>query len=461
MPVLDEVDAELLKALRVIRGDANKKTGKSSQISQAIVSAIQVQGRDSTDQNAELLSAVKEQNNLLENLTDVLSKRPQQVRAVQPAAIPQQKSRSVPQEEDDEDNCFHSTEESLRACEDTKAAKTKTTKSRSVPPEHAVEEENCFHSTEESMRAHEAEVKKTKAEKDRIAAEQMVADYDNDAGVFAALDKADSDEEEAAAAVVARSAPAPIPRQPRGASAVLQDPLMKTKKKNGKTVITGPWAFVETSVALRRRGRVENSDLLNMEDSLFGKANSTADVLSGDSFGKAMTDFQKTKIERAYAMKDVDGNGFVQEVDFYLWGQKACDKMKVEFTEDKKKVWSDVFEAFFSGTSSKESYVTKIFGWQAAVGTEVCIAQSSKNNEKLFECIDINNDGVVSFEEYFAFISCISGVTEADAKKAFDMIDTNKDGSLSREEVSTACAHYYFDQEDTVYKHFYGDFNKY
>jgi len=286
MAVLDEVDAELLKALRVIRGDGDKKSGKSSKISQAIVSAIQVQGRDSTDQNAELLSAVKEQNNLLENLTDVLSKRPQQVRAVQPAAIPQQQSRSVPQEEDDEDNCFHSTEESLRACEDTKAAKTKTTKSRSVPPEHAVEEENCFHSTEESMRAHEAEVKKTKAEKDRIAAEQMVADYDNDAGVFAALDKADSDEEEAAAAVVARSAPAPIPRQPRGASAVLQDPLMKTKKKNGKTVITGPWAFVETSVALRRRGRVENSDLLNMEDSLFGKANSTADVLSGDSFGR-------------------------------------------------------------------------------------------------------------------------------------------------------------------------------
>jgi len=286
MAVLDEVDAELLKALRVIRGDGDKKSGKSSKISQAIVSAIQVQGRDSTDQNAELLSAVKEQNNLLENLTDVLSKRPQQVRAVQPAAIPQQQSRSVPQEEDDEDNCFHRTEESLRACEDTKAAKTKTTKSRSVPPEHAVEEENCFHSTEESMRAHEAEVKKTKAEKDRIAAEQMVADYDNDAGVFAALDKADSDEEEAAAAVVARSAPAPIPRQPRGASAVLQDPLMKTKKKNGKTVITGPWAFVETSVALRRRGRVENSDLLNMEDSLFGKANSTADVLSGDSFGR-------------------------------------------------------------------------------------------------------------------------------------------------------------------------------
>mmetsp|Transcript_18558 Transcript_18558/g.20767 ORF Transcript_18558/g.20767 Transcript_18558/m.20767 type:complete len:514 (-) Transcript_18558:186-1727(-) len=289
MAVLDEVDAEILKALRVIRGDHDKKTGKSSQIAQAIVSAIQIQGQNSTNQNAEILAAIKEQTAIqtamLEKLTEMLSKR-----QIQPAFVPLQPI-SVPQQEDedddDDDNSFHRTEESLRACEDTKAAKTKTTKSRSVPPEHAVEEENCFHSTEESMRAHEAEVKKTKAEKDRIAAEQMVADYDNDAGVFAALDKADSDEEEqAAAAVVARSAPAPIPRQPRGASAVLQDPLMKTKKKNGKTVITGPWAFVETSVALRRRGRVENSDLLNMEDSLFGKANSTADVLSGDSFGR-------------------------------------------------------------------------------------------------------------------------------------------------------------------------------
>jgi len=73
--------------------------------------------------------------------------------------------------------------------------------SESIMKRNGVEEENCFHSTEESMRAHEAEVKKTKAEKDRIAAEQMVADYDNDAGVFVALDKADSDEEEEEAAM--------------------------------------------------------------------------------------------------------------------------------------------------------------------------------------------------------------------------------------------------------------------
>merc|ERR1711865_898809 len=174
-----------------------------------------------------------------------------------------------------------------------------------------------------------------------------------------------------------------------------------------------------------------------------------------------MTDFQRTKIERAYTMKDVDGSGVVEVVDFHHWGQKMCDKMQVDFTEEKKKKWSAVFEAFFSDTNSKESYVAKVLGWQAAVGTDVCIAQSSKVNEALFECIDINSDNVVSFEEYFAFISCISSVTEADAKKAFEMIDTDNDGTLSRDEICTACARYYFDQEDTIYKHFYGDFEKY
>jgi len=219
-PVLDEVDAELLKALRVIRGDHDKKTGKSSQISQAIVSAIQIQGKDSTNQNAELLDAVKKQNILLENLAEVLSKKQQ----TQTVVVPQQEMlRSAPKEEvvlaDTIDY-------------DPKKAETQT-------------------------------------------------------GVFVALDKADSDEEEAAAAAsAARSTPI---NRPSGINerAVVSAAANPKERKDGKKVITGPWAFVETNVALRRRGRVENSDLLNMEDSLFGKSNSTADVLSGDSFGKS------------------------------------------------------------------------------------------------------------------------------------------------------------------------------
>merc|ERR1712238_293859 len=261
-PGLDEVDAELLKALRVIRGDHDNKTGKSSQISQAIVSAIQIQGKDSTDQNADLLDAIKQQNTLLENLTEVLSKR-----QIQPAAVPVQQARSLSVLEDEE------------------------------------EDNQCFHSTEESMRAHEVETARNRSATENSA---LVQDYYNpkksetatgtlpgETGVFAALDKADSDEEEEAAAEAAAAAAQssePIQRQPRGPSATavaVPEPAAAKTKKGGKKVITGPWAFVETSVALKRRGRVENSDGGGMEDALFGKANSLADVLSGDSFGKS------------------------------------------------------------------------------------------------------------------------------------------------------------------------------
>merc|ERR1712238_313020 len=133
--------------------------------------------------------AIKQQNTLLENLTEVLSKR-----QIQPAAVPVQQARSLSVLEDED-------------------------------------EENCFHRTEESLRAHEVETARNRSAKENSA---MVQDYYNpkksetatagalpgETGVFAALDKADSDEEEEAAeAAAAAQAAAPIQRQPRGPSA--------------------------------------------------------------------------------------------------------------------------------------------------------------------------------------------------------------------------------------------------
>merc|ERR1712238_277866 len=132
--------------------------------------------------------AIKQQNTLLENLTEVLSKR-----QIQPAAVPVQQARSLSVlEDEDEENCFHRTEESLRACEDTKK------KAKEV----VEEEETCFHSTEESMRAHEVETARNRSATENSA---LVQDYYNpkksetttgalpgETGVFAALDNADS-----------------------------------------------------------------------------------------------------------------------------------------------------------------------------------------------------------------------------------------------------------------------------
>jgi len=259
MTELDEVDAELLKALRVIRGDNDKnKKGDSSVISKAIVNAIETQGKDSTTQNADLLEAITEQNSLLEKLTELLSKKQEEKPKTTVVVVnkdPQQQTRSIPKEVDT-----------------------------------------------------------------------------SGTGVFAALDKADSDEEEVVAAALVAAAdadaasgkpktksaapidrPSVVVKAQEAATARAAAAESKGKEKGSKKVITGPWAFVETNVALKRRGRIEKSsgdykllpkgtkkadlpeeafaplsqsDILNMEDSLFGKSNSTADVLKGDSFGK-------------------------------------------------------------------------------------------------------------------------------------------------------------------------------
>ena len=78
-------------------------------------------------------------------------------------------------------------------------------------------------------------------------------------------------------------------------------------------------------------------------------------------------------------------------------------------------------------------------------------------NMGMFKAMDVNNDGKISLREYkFAVIPL--GVTEEDCEVAFNMIDANGDGFLSHEEFGFARAHYYFDKDDTIYKHFYGKF---
>jgi len=83
-------------------------------------------------------------------------------------------------------------------------------------------------------------------------------------------------------------------------------------KEAKKKVITGPWAFVESDVALKRRNSNRSSidnnnnlsqkDILKMEDALFGKSNESADVLSGDSFGECW-DRMRTPIDPNGQMK--------------------------------------------------------------------------------------------------------------------------------------------------------------
>lgn len=166
------------------------------------------------------------------------------------------------------------------------------------------------------------------------------------------------------------------------------------------------------------------------------------------------TDFQKKKLQRVYKMKDFNGDGKISIEDFVLWGEKACEQSGQEYTDARKDAWKSAYQVFFANDSGS-SFDGWVKATEAFADIEDHVNIAASYNLKLFDCIDTNGDGEISWKEFLAFIKPL-GVTEEGAKVAFEMIDENGDGILSKDELSVACARYYFDKETTKYSQFYG-----
>jgi len=164
--------------------------------------------------------------------------------------------------------------------------------------------------------------------------------------------------------------------------------------------------------------------------------------------------FQRKKLERVFALTDMNRSGNVTVDDFILWGEKAATVSKVKFTEERKAEWVNAHNVYFAGKDMlPEEFVQHV---QAFMQQDPLHVEHSKEiNLTLFNVLDENKDGEISFDEYYAFVHP-AGVTPANARVGFDMIDADKNGVLSRDEIGTACARYYFDQEESQYMHFFG-----
>lgn len=84
MSEINVIDAEMMAALKVLRGDNNKNNSNnvdsvdkahSNTLTQTIVDVLTSQHKTSEFQNSEILKAIKQQNIILENLTSLLSKK--------------------------------------------------------------------------------------------------------------------------------------------------------------------------------------------------------------------------------------------------------------------------------------------------------------------------------------------------------------------------------------------------
>ena len=67
----------------------------------------------------------------------------------------------------------------------------------------------------------------------------------------------------------------------------------------------------------------------------------------------------------------------------------------------------------------------------------------------LFDLLDVNQDGVISFKEWQTYYECI-GANTAFAKASFEAMDTNHDGVVSRDEFMAYNYEFFFSTDNSL-----------
>ena len=145
--------------------------------------------------------------------------------------------------------------------------------------------------------------------------------------------------------------------------------------------------------------------------------------------------FWNKKLDRAIRVRDVDKDGVITRKDFELVAQrykdlggvsgeqlqrvqeclmKMCDS--VGLTDDTKQFTYEEFKRRHAHVDNQLGTTNTIF-------------------RTMFNCLDINGDGVVSMNEWELHYKCM-GIDPKHAKASFEAMDTNGDGVVSLEEFT-------------------------
>jgi hypothetical protein len=173
-----------------------------------------------------------------------------------------------------------------------------------------------------------------------------------------------------------------------------------------------------------------------------------------------ITSLRDAKWHRVYEAKDFDKKGYVcGSDDFLVWGETAAKKVGMDMDDEGKGYWVTAGQNYFGNTKSYDEWRDYFVAFVESCPNYLEVSQAI--NVTLFKGMDSNKDGVVNLAEYKAFVTSIfPNMTDDDVEYGFNMIDENGDGVLSQSEVAMALTRYYYDGEDTKYKHFYGRWNE-
>lgn len=168
--------------------------------------------------------------------------------------------------------------------------------------------------------------------------------------------------------------------------------------------------------------------------------------------------FQCQKLERFFDLVDVQKDGTVTKEDFIEWGRRVSHSSGITFDSEIQRAFLTVYNSYFgNGTGESVEQWVEFIGMMSNLPN--AIEMGANTAVKIFQAIDSNHDGHVSFNEFRVFIEAL-GLSSKDAEMSFRMIDKDGNGELSKKEVSEAFAHYLFDKEPSPAQNFFGPFFK-
>ncbi len=158
----------------------------------------------------------------------------------------------------------------------------------------------------------------------------------------------------------------------------------------------------------------------------------------------ALTQAQKTELKRLFTQFDTDGSGVLTKKDFELNAEKAAalggyGPGSSEYKALQAKLIEQWNSLKASADANDDGQVTfeEYESWQE----KIVITQpeefekiAKESNRLVFDALDTDNSGTISFEE---FQKLDFGIDEGKAKEYFDELDVNGNGSITREEFAS------------------------
>ena len=151
-------------------------------------------------------------------------------------------------------------------------------------------------------------------------------------------------------------------------------------------------------------------------------------------------------------MRDTDGDGCISRADFELMVDRykkldcSTPKHLEKFTQYVQKL-CDSFGLV--DESVKLSYNEFEEKWKSAMKEWVEKGTIENFFGSMFHMQDMNEDGVISLEEWTAHYQ-IAGLDTAHARASFDAMDTNHDGKISEDEFVKYHMEYLFSTENKL-----------